>query len=194
MNKTTNRGHSLSTYIDSTNPFTAMIQIRAEKKEDYSAVQTVNDRAFGTPEEGGIVNKLRELCPDSLSLVAVRDEKIVGHIFFSPVTMDHKGTQIVGMGLAPMSVLPELQNQGIGSMLVKEGLKRIKGTKCPFVIVVGHINYYPRFGFQPASKFGLKCQWDGVPDEAFMAIIFNEQVMAGVTGIARYRSEFDEAM
>jgi len=171
-----------------------MIKIREEKKEDYDAVQIINDRAFGTPEEGRIVHTLRKLCPDTLSLVAVSDEKIVGHIFFSPVTIDHKGKQIVGMGLAPMAVLPEFQNQGIGSMLVKEGLRRIKETESPFVIVVGHIHYYPQFGFKPASKYGLKCQWDEVPDEAFMVIILNQSVMAGVTGIAKYRSEFDEAM
>jgi putative acetyltransferase len=171
-----------------------MIEIRDERKEDYDAVQKVNDQAFGTPEEGRIVNKLRELCLDMLSLVAVSDGKIVGHIFFSPVTIDHKGTQIIGKGLAPMAVLPEFQNQGIGSMLVKEGIRRIKETECPFVIVVGHIHYYPRFGFERASKYGLKCQWDEVPDEAFMIMVFNKPVMTGVSGVAKYRTEFDEAM
>ncbi|MFC1502617.1 GNAT family N-acetyltransferase [bacterium] len=171
-----------------------MIRIREEKKQDYNTVQLVNDRAFGTPEEGRIVNKLRKLCQETLSLVAVSDEKIVGHIFFSPVTIDHEGTQVVGMGLAPMAVLPEFQNQGIGSLLVKEGLRRIKETECPFIIVLGHINYYPRFGFERASKFGLKCQWDDVPDEAFMGMVLNKPVMAGVSGVAKYRSEFDEAM
>ena len=171
-----------------------MIEIREEKKEDYDAVQTVNDRAFGTPEEGRIVNKLRKICPGTLSLVAVSDEKIVGHIFFSPVMIDHQDTQVVGMGLAPMAVLPEFQNQGIGSSLVKEGLKRIKKTECPFIIVVGHIQYYPRFGFERGSKYGLRCQWDDVPDEAFMALILNISGMSGVSGVARYRDEFDEAM
>ena len=171
-----------------------MIEVREEKKEDYDAVQIVNDRAFGTSEEGRIVHKLREVCPETLSLVAVSDKKIVGHIFFSPVTIDHEDTQIVGMGLAPMAVLPEFQNQGIGSLLVQEGLRRIKETECPFIIVCGHIHYYPRFGFERASKYGLKCQWDGVPDEAFMAIILNKSAMAGISGVAKYRSVFDEAM
>jgi putative acetyltransferase len=175
-------------------PKEKMIVIREEKKQDFDAVQIVNDRAFGTPEEGRIVNKLRELCLETLSLVAVSDEKIVGHIFFSPVTIDHENTPIVGMGLAPMAVLPEYQNQGIGSLLVKDGLRRIKETECPFVIVLGHINYYPRFGFERASQYGLKCQWDDVPDEAFMVMVLNKPVMGGVSGIAKYRSEFDEAM
>jgi putative acetyltransferase len=171
-----------------------LIKIREEKKEDYDAVQIVNDRAFGTPEEGRIINILREVCQETLSLVAVSDEKIVGHIFFSPVTIDQEDTQVIGMGLAPMAVLPEFQNQGIGSLLAKEGLRRIKETECPFIIVLGHINYYPRFGFERASKYGLKCQWDGVPDEAFMVLVLNKSTIAGISGVAKYRSEFDEAM
>lgn len=171
-----------------------MIEIREEKRDDYAAVQRVNERAFGAPEEGRIVNKLREECQGIISLVAVSDEKIVGHIFFSPVTIDHEDIQVVGMGLAPMAVQPEFQNQGIGSMLVKEGLRRIRETDCPFIIVLGHPGYYPRFGFERASQYGLKSQWEGVPDEAFMVMILDRSVMAGVTGIASYRSEFDEAM
>lgn len=171
-----------------------MIEIREEKKEDYDAVRIVNDRAFGQPEEGRIINILRKVCQETLSLVAVSDEKIVGHILFSPVTIDHEDTQVIGMGLAPMAVLPEFQKQGIGSLLVKEGLGRIKETDCPFIIVLGHEHYYPRFGFERASIHGLKAQWDGVPDEAFLVIILNKSVMADVSGIATYRHEFDEAM
>jgi putative acetyltransferase len=93
----------------------------------------------------------------------------------------------------PLAVLPELQNQGIGFILVKEGLRIISNTVCPFVIMLGHEKYYPRFGFQRASKYGFKCQWEGVPDEAFMAMILNDSVVKGVSGIVRYRDEFDEA-
>ena len=93
-----------------------------------------------------------------------------------------------------MAVSPELQNQGIGSILVKEGLRIVRNTSCPFVIVLGHEKYYPRFGFQRASKYGLKCQWEGIPDEAFMAMILNDSGMKGVSGIVRYRNELDEAM
>lgn len=170
------------------------IQIRKESKEDFNAVRQINDLAFGTPEEGRIVDKLRKSCGDTLSLVAVMNNKIVGHIFFSPVTIDTADNPIKGMGLAPMAVHPDFQNQGIGSMLVKEGLRRIGMTDCPFIIVLGHVEYYPRFGFAPASKYGLKCQWEGVPDEAFMVLILSKTVMAGVSGVAKYRSEFDEAM
>jgi putative acetyltransferase len=93
-----------------------------------------------------------------------------------------------------MAVLPEFQKQIIGSLLVKEGLRRIKETDCPFIIVLGHENYFPRFGFELASKYGLRCQWDDVPDEAFMVLVLNKSAIAGISGVSKYRSEFDKAM
>jgi len=97
------------------------------------------------------------------------------------------------MGLAPMAIAPERQRQGIGSRLIEAGLKVLRQQACPFVIVLGHPEYYPRFGFVPASGHGLACQWEGVPDEAFMVLILDKAFMAGVSGVARYRDEFDEA-
>lgn len=140
------------------------------------------------------MDRIRVSCGEILSLVAVLDGKIVGHIFFSPVEVEARSGMIKGMGLAPMAVDPSCQDQGIGSELVKEGLKIIRERKYPFVIVLGHLDYYPRFGFKPASHYRLKCQWEGVPDEAFMAIILDEEKMMGVAGVARYRDEFNEAM
>ena len=165
-----------------------------ELPKDIDEVRLLNDKAFGQPEEGRIVDKLRKSCNGILSLVAISNNKIVGHIMFSPVTIESQEGVIEGMGLAPMAVIPELQNQGIGSKLVKEGLRIINNTTCPYVIVLGHEKYYPRFGFQRASKYGLKSQWQGVPDEAFMAMILNDSVMKKVSGIVRYRNEFDEAI
>jgi putative acetyltransferase len=171
-----------------------MIEIREEEPKDYDSVRIVNDLAFGQSEEGHIVDKLRKACKETISLVAVFDEKIVGHIFFSPSTILHNDKHIIGMGLAPMAVLPEFQKQGIGSLLVKEGLRQIKEMDCPFIIVLGHEHFYPKFGFERASIYGLKAQWEGVPDEAFMVLVLNKSAMAGVSGVAKYRSEFDEAM
>ena len=110
------------------------------------------------------------------------------------MTIDIPTGFIKGMGLAPMSVLPEFQNKGVGSMLVNEGLRILKNMSCAFVVVLGHEKYYPRFGFERASKFRLKCQWEGVPDDVFMVMIIDESVMKGVSGIAKYRNEFDEAI
>jgi putative acetyltransferase len=96
------------------------------------------------------------------------------------------------MGLAPMAVASIRQRQGIGTQLVERGLAILREQACPFVVVVGHPAYYPRFGFTPASAHGLDSQWPGMPDEAFMALILDEDAMRGVKGVARYRPEFDE--
>ena len=171
-----------------------MVEIREEKKSDYDGVRIVNDRAFGQPNEGRTVDKLRELCSETVSLVAVSDHEIIGHIFFSPATIETPAGLIKGMGLAPMAVLPEFQNRGVGSMLVNGGLRIMKKMAYPFVIVLGHEKFYPRFGFGRASSYGLKSQWEGVPDGAFMVMILDEPVMKDVSGTARYRNEFDAAM
>jgi len=169
-----------------------MIEVRPEEQRDISAVRDLNDAAFGDIAEGSIVDALREACPDAISLVAVDGGQVVGHIFFSPVTVE--GTEICGMGLAPMAVLPERQGQGIGSKLVHAGIDTVRAQGWPFLIVLGHPEFYTRFGFEPASRRGLRCQWEGVPDEAFMVLVFDEDAMVGVSGVASYRVEFDAAM
>lgn len=171
-----------------------MFTIRNESITDIPTVRSLNELAFGQSEEADIVDRLRKSCDNILSLVAVKDDEIVGHIFFSPTTVNGDCGVIIGMGLAPMAVLPEHQHQDIGSSLVMHGLEFLKDAGCPFVIVLGHAQYYPRFGFKPASRYGLKSQWDGIPDDVFMAIIFDKVVMDGVSGIVRYRDEFDAAV
>ena len=169
-----------------------VVEIRFERPEDIDEVRLLNTKAFGQPIEGRIVDKLRKSCKRILSLVAISNNEIIGHIMFSPVTIESQEGVIEGMGLAPMAVLPELQNQGIGSKLIEEGLRIIRNTSCPFVVVLGHETYYPRFGFQRASNYGLKSQWEGIPDEAFMVMILDNSVMKRVSGIVRYRNEFDD--
>ena len=169
------------------------IKIREEQPQDIDAIRKVNDKAFGQPVEGVIVDKLRENCENLLSLVAVMDNHVVGHILFSPVTLESDGKTIEGMGLAPMAVLSEYQGQGVGSRLVRAGIEKLKEKGCPFVIVLGHAEYYPRFGFEPASRHGIRSEWD-VPDDVFMIFVFDESAMQGVSGVAKYRPEFAEAM
>lgn len=171
-----------------------MITVRPERPEDVAAIRAVNEAAFGQSAEADITDALRFASPDVLSLVALSEETIVGHIFFSPVKVEGGSRTIQGMGLAPMAVLPERQRQGIGSRLFEAGLRILRKQDCPFVIVLGHPGFYPRFGCALASRCGLTCQWEGVPDEALMVLVFDEAAMAGVTGVARYRDEFGAAM
>jgi putative acetyltransferase len=93
-----------------------------------------------------------------------------------------------------MAVLPGLQRRGIGSRLVREGLARLRESGCPFVIVLGHPDYYPRFGFERASRYGVACPWSGVPDEAFLVLFFEDLAGRDVSGVALYRGEFDAAV
>jgi putative acetyltransferase len=166
--------------------------IRPETADDVARVREINTLAFGQPAEAVLVDELRTNCGEALSLVA-EDDAVVGHILFTPVTIEDAGNPRVGMGLAPMAVHPERQRRGIGSQLVRRGLEILRDRRCPFVVVVGHPEYYPRFGFEPASGRGLVSQWDAIPDEAFMVLVLDEPAMAGVSGVARYRAEFDAA-
>lgn len=171
-----------------------MIQIREENESDYTAIKNVNDKAFNQPQEGIVIGKIRNSGSPFISLVAEIDKKIVGHVFFSPAEIENNGEKITGMGLAPVAVLPGYQKQGIGKMLINEGIHLIKKQSIPFIIVLGHEHYYPKFGFETASKYGIKCQWQGIPDEAFMILLLDKAKMKNVHGIARYLEEWNEAM
>jgi putative acetyltransferase len=165
--------------------------IRPETPEDLGRIRQLNELAFGRPLEANLVDRLRQTCPDSVSLVA-EAESVIGHVFFSPVVVESGNRRVVGMGLAPMAVLPARQQQGIGSELVRRGLAILGERGCPFVVVVGHATYYPRFGFEPASRRGLRSQWEEVPDAAFLVLVLDEDAMAGVSGVATYRDDFNE--
>ena len=168
-----------------------MIIIREERPEDVTGIRHVNEQAFGQPEEAHIVDMLRTRGKVILSLVAAQNDRIVGHILFSPVMIESEGGLFTVVGLAPMAVLPGLQKQGIGSLLVKHGLEHCRQAGYECVVVLGHAEYYPRFGFVPASRFGVKCEYD-VPDEVFMALELREGALEGRAGIAKYEPEFKE--
>jgi putative acetyltransferase len=124
-----------------------------------------------------------------LSLVATLNGRIVGHVLYTAVSID----EVTGAGLGPMAVLPDHQRQGIGVRLAEAGNQRLGVAGCPFVVVVGHPGYYPRFGFRPASARRITCEWD-LPDDVFMLLVLDEARMRGVSGLARYRLEFSEAV
>jgi putative acetyltransferase len=168
--------------------------IRQETREDIKGIHALNELAFGQPLEADIVDKLRNNCDDLLSLVATENEKIVGHILFSPAEIEGPNGVLKGMGLAPMAVLPDMQRQGIGILLIDKSIEELKKLRCPFILVLGHHEYYPRFGFERASLYGIKCQWDGIPDEAFMILWLDRSKAGQVSGLAKYREEFNEAV
>jgi putative acetyltransferase len=164
-----------------------LVVVRAETAEDIPAVRRVNELAFGQPAEADLVDALRANARPHVSLVAVSEGQVVGHIFFSPVTLEADDSALI-LGLGPMAVVPGRQNQGVGSRLVREGLEECRRIGCDVVVVVGHPEYYPRFGFVPASRKGLRCEYP-VPDEVFMVAELKPNALSG-KGLVRYRPEF----
>lgn len=172
-----------------------MLSIRAETAGDAEAVRRVNELAFGRREEAALVDALRASGCPLVSLVAVEEGEVVGHLLFSPMTFEDDGGDALGdsafrwMGLAPMAVLPSHQSRGVGSRLVREGLGACRRLGCGAVFVLGHPAYYPRFGFAPASLKGLRSVY-AVPDEAFMVVELEPGALDGRGGLVRYRPEF----
>jgi putative acetyltransferase len=164
------------------------MQIRLEQPADIAAVHAVNKAAFASSSEAALVDALRTQAEPIISLVAEDEGSIVGHICFSPVTLlGHAELKI--MGLAPMAVLPTAQRRGIGSALVRGGLDRCKQIGCVAAVVLGHPAYYPRFGFVPGSRFGIRSEYD-VPDDVFMTLEFEAGILNGKADTIRYHAEF----
>lgn len=161
------------------------VRIRAEEPADVDAIRDVNDRAFGGPNEGRIVDALRAHGSLVVSLVAISRGRIVGHVAYSPVRLG----DLVGAGLGPLAVVPGEQRRGIGTLLVEAGNRMLESRGCPFVVVLGHPRFYPRVGFSVAKPLGVTCQWS-VADEAFMIRVLDEAAMSGVRGVALYGPEF----
>lgn len=167
------------------------IVIRPETPADHAGVRQVHQRAFPTPAEAALVDALRASGAVTLSLVAAQGDYIAGHILFSPVTITTAAGQRVAVGLAPVAVDPARQRQGIGARLVQEGLAALARAGHAAVVVLGHPDYYPRFGFERASRFGLR--WEHpCEDAAFMALALVPHALDDCAGVVRYRHEFDE--
>ena len=161
--------------------------IREERPFDHAAIHAVNTAAFDTPAEADLVDTLRTRAVPYVSLVAELDGEIAGHILFTPVTLTDPPGLV--MGLAPLAVRPDRQRQGVGAALVREGLTRLRQLGAIAVVVLGHPDYYPRFGFEAASRFGIRSEYD-VPEDAFMLIELVPGSLDGVHGTARYHPAF----
>lgn len=169
------------------------IQIRQEIPEDFTSVHELLTKAFGQNNEADLVSALRknaEVFVPQLSLVALENDIVVGHILFTKIKIiDDLQNPHVSLALAPMAVLPDYQNNGIGSLLVKKGLEEAKNIGFTSVIVLGHEHYYPKFGFQPASQFGIRSPFE-VPDPIFMAIELQTGGFKNISGVVVYPDEF----
>jgi putative acetyltransferase len=165
-----------------------MIVIRPEQPEDIAMIHHVVHQAFGQAAEANLVDSLRRNGKAKISLVAEDNGRVIGHILFSEVSLEN---ELTGIGLAPLAVSPERQNEGIGSRLTEEGMKLCRESGYPFAVVLGHPDYYPRFGFVPASRFGVKSEYN-VRDEVFMAMELKDGSLAGFAGIVKYQPEFNE--
>jgi putative acetyltransferase len=167
------------------------VLIRAETDTDIPAIHALNVAAFPTSVEADLVDALRRQAHPIVSLVAERDGTVVGHILFSPVSLVSM-SDLRLMGLAPMAVAPAHQRGGIGSALVRAGLEQCRQLGFSAVVVLGHPEYYPRFGFQPAVRFGICSEYD-VPEEVFMVLELVPGSLRGATGTVQYHPAFGSA-
>lgn len=174
------------------------VVIRQEAEQDYSKTEQLVEEAFKNEEytdhtEQFLVAKLRKsdaFIPE-LSLVAEQNQELIGHVLLTKITIENEGKQTTSLALAPVSVLSDYQKQGVGSQLISAALTKAKELGYLSVIVLGHDTYYPKFGFQPASIFGIESPFE-VPDEAFMALELEEGNLQGVSGKVVYSKPFFE--
>lgn len=170
------------------------LTIRAERRGDAGAVGLLHRAAFGGDSEAVLVDRLREtdaFVPE-LSVVAEDDGTVVGHILLTRAHVVGTGVRESALALAPMAVLPERQREGIGSRLVEHALGAARARGHGLVIVLGHPAYYPRFGFVPASRYGIRCPFEA-PDEAFMALWLAPGRARVIGGVVEYAGVFGES-
>ncbi|WP_416728691.1 GNAT family N-acetyltransferase [Fictibacillus sp. JL2B1089] len=173
------------------------LKIRVERTEDYKKTEELVRSAFESEEfsdkkEHLLVNRIRktEAFVPELSLIAENShQEIIGHILFSKVKIVNETKAVESLALAPVSVIPEYQNKGVGSLLINFALSAAKELGYQSVIVLGHPDYYPKFGFKRASTWGIQAPFD-VPDEVFMALELTENSLADVTGVVQYSESF----
>lgn len=166
-----------------------MARISSEFVDDAEAIDAVHRAAFSTLAEAQLVQRLRLNRNLIISQVYVEAGQVVGHIAFSPVTVIQASLgSKTGLGLGPVAVLPEHQRKGIGGRLVESGLVEARNIGCAFVVVLGDPCYYSRFGFEPASRWGLFDEYGG--GEAFQAQEFIPGSIADSRGLVKYGDEF----
>jgi putative acetyltransferase len=178
------------------------IELRSEQPEDAAAIREIHRLAFGRPAEADIVDSIRAADAAVLSMVAVELEgarsigdattPLMGHVLYTKVTVAGEDGGVSLLGLAPVAVLPSHQGRGVGTMLIEASLEQLRAEGCLAVVVVGDPQYYPRFGFLPGSRWGLRWEADA-PDDVFMVVELFPGALAGIHGTVRFRPEFEGA-
>lgn len=166
------------------------LRIGEETTGDTRAIRRVHELAFDSSAEAHLVDLLRSRGVATISLVAEVGGEIVGHILFSPVSIDPPVHGWNALGLAPIGVIPEQQRQGIGKALVNEGLERCKELGIHLVVVLGDPAYYTKFGFWRASEFGLSNEYQ--VDNHFLLLELSPGVLNDISGLVKYAPEFNE--
>ncbi len=170
-----------------------MLVVVPETNDDISAIREVITAAFGQVNEALLVENIRKspnFIPE-LSLVAKENSNVLGHILFSPILIEGEQQTTPALALAPLAVKPANQRQGVGSQLVQVGLSKCRELGHSIVVVLGHPEYYRKFGFQTASKLGVQAPFS-VPDEAFMMLELKEGELKKVRGVVKYPAYFEE--
>jgi putative acetyltransferase len=165
-----------------------MTHVVLERPEQRAQVLALNRLAFAGEEEARIIEALTRDDLVVLSLVVTEDEKVTGHILFSRLEVEVDGRPVKAVALAPMAVLPDHQNKGIGSTLIRRGLDLVAARGFEAVLVVGHTAFYPRFGFSPDAVRHIACPFQG--HEAFMGLELKPGALAGESGACRYPAAF----
>lgn len=181
----TDRSESVATERDA-------VYVRTERSADVGRIAALNRSVFPTHAEADLVDALRRRSRPFVSFVAIEDDEVVGHIAFSVMTLDPPAAGLV-LGLAPMCVKAERQRRGIGGRLVRAGLTRCRALDAIAVFVLGHANYYPRFGFEPAAASGIACEYD-VPTDAFMLLELEPALLGEEPRTARYHPAFAQVV
>lgn len=170
-----------------------MLSCTCETHNDTARIRSVVTDAFGRTSEAELIEAIRS-SPNfisELSLVAVEDGEILGHILFSPIIIEAQRQNIPALALAPLAVIPNRQNEGIGTKLVQSGLSKCRDLDHSRVVVLGSPQYYRRFGFQATSKFGIQAPFP-VPDEFFMVLELKPGALINVSGTVQYPAYFNE--
>ena len=168
------------------------MKIRMEKDSDYQDIHELNLCVFPNDDEALLVDELRK-SHDVISLVAIKFDKIVGHVLFSPATITNSNKLFQALVLAPVAVMSEFQNQGIGTKLIENGLVEARKREYSIVTVLGNPKYYPRFGFKPAMEYEIESPFN-VSEESFMVLELVSGTLNHISGVLNYSREFNDIL